>query len=122
MNELGLLGIIVSTAAIVAMLASGVIVSRIRKVVRKNTELEDLREMNLAYAGYTFKLEAAAQELCNRLNVELNVPKPEILQRSYLKKKAEEDGNREIQELMMTVDALKEHLSVAGIINFPKKE
>jgi hypothetical protein len=77
----------------------------------------------LASQGYIYRLESALLEACNQLGVEPNaeaLAKPEILQRSYLVKKAREEGNREIQNLITTMSDVQEQMK--SFIPIPGKE
>jgi HAMP domain-containing protein len=123
-GALATLGAVLSVTAFLVAIVVGLIVARLRRTVRKSSELEELRDMHLAAMGYIFRIEMALQEAANRAGVTVDwdsLDKPEILDRKFLAKKAKEEGNREIQDLVSTVNAMQEQLK--GLIpQFPMKE
>lgn len=115
MGDIATLGIVVSIAAFLAMIVVGLVAVRFRRVARKSSELEELRDMTVAAMGYIYRVELALQQAANEAGVEVDwdaLKKPEILDRKYLVKKARDEGNREIQELFSTVSAIQEQLKV----------
>lgn len=114
-NSLVGLGVAVSLGVMLACLVVILMIARLRRTTRKNSELEELRGVNLAAMGYIFRLESAYQEVCLHFKTPPNweaLDKPEILQRSFLVKKAAEEGNREIAELASIVSQMQEVMRV----------
>jgi HAMP domain-containing protein len=118
------LGVALSAVAFLAMIGVGLIAARLRRTARKSSELEEVRDMNIAAMGYIYRLEMAIQEACNRAGVDVDwvkLNKPEILDRKFLAEKAKSEGNREIQEMVATIAAMQEQIK--GLMpQFPKKD
>ena len=113
MGELATLGIIVSIAAFLGTIVVALISARARRIGRKNSELEELRELHLAAMGYIFTLERAYQEACSRLGIKADweaLDKPEILNRKFLAEKAIAEGNEEFKEMAAALAAIQEQL------------
>ena len=124
MGELAALGIIVSVSAFFGTIVIALISARARRTARKNSELEELRELHLAAMGYIFTLEMAYQEACSRLGIKADwkaLDKPEILNRKFLAEKAIEEGNQEFKELAAAIAAIQEQLK-GNFPTLPTKE
>jgi hypothetical protein len=118
------LGVLLSILAFIGAVVFALTVARLRRSSRKNAELEELREMNIAAMGYIYRLEFALQEAANLSGRSVDkqaLAKPEILDRKYLAEKARTEGNREMQELVATVTAMQEQLK-AFVPHLPTKE
>jgi hypothetical protein len=112
-DALATIGVVVSLGVAFATVVVALIIARLRRVARKNSELEELRDMNLKAMGYIYRLEMAFQEACQRLGVDpdwVKLDKPDILRRQYLAEKALNEGNREIAELAAALAAIQEQL------------
>lgn len=115
MGGLGTLGVAVSIGMAIGVVVVALIAARSRRTARKNSELEELREMNLAAMGYIYRIEMAYQQACNRLNINVDwetLQKPNILNRQYLAEKAINEGNREIQDLVAAVTRIQEQMKI----------
>lgn len=118
-GALATIGLIVSLGLGVATVVGALIVARLRRVARRSSELEELRDMNLAAMGYIYRIEWAFQEACQKLGVNPDwkqLDKPAILNRQYLKEKAINEGNREIAALTEAIREIQEQLKG----NFPQ--
>jgi hypothetical protein len=112
---LGTLGLAVSVGTAIGLVVVALIAARSRRTARKNSELEELREMNLAAMGYIYRVEMAYQQACNRLGVGVDweaLKKPRILNRQYLAEKAINEGNREIADLVSAVTHMQEQMKL----------
>lgn len=115
MGGLGTLSIAVSLGIAFGVIVVSLIAARSRRTARKNSELEELREMNLAAMGYIYRVEMAYQQACNRLSINVDwdaLQKPKILNRQYLAEKAINEGNREIQDLVTAVTRIQEQIKL----------
>lgn len=115
MGGLGTLGLAVSVGMALGVVVVALIAARSRRTARKNSELEELREMNLAAMGYIYRIEMGYQQACNRLGISVDweaLQKPKILNRQYLAEKAINEGNREIQDLVAAVTRIQEQIKL----------
>jgi hypothetical protein len=119
-DALAIIGIAISVGVSLALVVVSLIVARLRRVSRRSSELEDMRDMHLAAMAYIFTLEKAYQEACFSLGNKPDwgaLDKPDILKRSFLAKKAVDEGNREIAELIAAFTAIQEQLKA----NLPQR-
>jgi hypothetical protein len=123
-DALAVVGLAVSLGIGLVSVVVVLMIARIRRVSKRNSDLEEVREMNVAAMGYIFRVELAIQEACHRLGTEPDwaaLDKPEILKRSFLARKAQDEGNKEIAELVAIVSQLQEQLK-GTIPQLPTKE
>src|ERR1044072_1995332 len=107
-----------------ATIVVGLMIARLRRVSKRNSDLEEVREVNIAAMGYIYRIEMAFQEACHRLGAEpdwASLDKPEILKRSFLAKKARDEGNQEIAALAATLADIQEQLK-GKLPQLPMKE